>query len=225
MITALVFDLDDTLYREINFIESGYRAVARHVADNLNCNFETLFSTMNDTFNTSGCQKVMSMVRERLSGDSMPIDELVTIYRQHRPIIQLYPGYYDLLQNLSRQYRLGIIMDGMPDVQERKAHALRLEEVVENIIYTWELGEEKQKPHPHSFILMLKFLQTDSRNVLFIGDNPSKDCIGAHNVGMKYAQIRYPVKRENDHENSCEKDPEYIIDTLFQLPTILQELK
>jgi len=221
MIKALIFDLDDTLYREKDFLESGYRAVARHMSVSFGCNYERLYSTMIETLNTQGRQNVMTVVKEEISIHSITMDALVSIYRSHIPEIQLCSGYSDLLHRLSQNYRLGIITDGMPEVQERKVRALGLDNLIDTIIYTWEYGEEKQKPHPHSFSIMLESLRTNAQCALYIGDNPLKDCNGAHRAGMKFAQIRSSTPYQ---DNIGEEKPEFVIDSLFQLPPILLEL-
>ncbi|MBN2321150.1 MAG: HAD family hydrolase [Acidobacteria bacterium] len=225
MIKALIFDLDDTLYREKDFVESGYKAVALHLSKGIGCDFQQLYATMLDTLHSMGRHSVMNAVKKRCPVASIVIEDLVSIYRHHSPEIRMYPGYYGLLKELSGSYRLGIITDGMPEVQERKIRALRLEGLMDAIIYTWKFGREKQKPHPHSFKLMLQSLETEAENALFVGDNPTKDCTGAHRAGMKYAQIRPPVSGGEDLDSACNERPEYVIDSLFQLPPILQELK
>ena len=224
MIKALIFDLDDTLYREKDFIESGYKAVARHLSKRIGCDFNQLYAMMLDTLHSSGRHSVMTAVKERYPDDPIEIEDLVSIYRHHSPEIRLYPGYYDLLNELSDSYRLGIITDGMPEVQARKVRALQLERLMDNVIYTWEFGCEKQKPHPHSFALMLQSLETKAENALFVGDNPVKDCIGAHKAGMKCAQIRPQISDMKNLDDTYSERPEYVIDSLLQLPPILQEL-
>jgi FMN phosphatase YigB (HAD superfamily) len=92
------------------------------------------------------------------------------------------------------------------------------------VFYPWEFGMEEWKPHPFQFSLMLESLQWDPNSILFVGDNPDKDCRGAHCAGMKYVQIQ-------SADTGCEQTacadratPEFTIDTLFQLPPILRKL-
>lgn len=224
MFRALVFDLDDTLYSERDFVMSGYRTVARYLDDTRRCSFETAFSIMEETYEKSGRHMVFPMLIEWLSNESLSLPELVNIYRQHKPDIQLYPGYLDLLRKLARHYRMGIITDGLPSVQERKVHALGLRCVMDKIIYTWEYGSEKEKPHPLSFSLMLQHFQAEPGSALFIGDCPEKDCRGAHGVGMKFAQIQCQKSGGDRSGISGREQPEYVIETLFQLPQILQPI-
>ena len=224
MIRALIFDLDDTLYSERDFVESGYRAVARHVADTYGFDFEGMFSTMMKTFEAQGKRAVLTILREQFLDESVPLDALVGVYRRHKPSIRLYPGYLELLQEFAQNYRMGIITDGLPEVQERKIQALGLKTVMDQIIYTWEYGSEKEKPHPLSFSLMLNSLNTPPNSALFIGDNPEKDCRGAHQAGLRFAQIQHPTDPGCSCRASDWESPEFIMDSLFQLRPILKGL-
>jgi hypothetical protein len=57
--------------------------------------------------------------------------------------------------------------------------------------YIGEFGAENVKPRPLPSMLMLESLQPDPDSVLFLGDNPDKDCRGAYGDGIKCAQIQY----------------------------------
>jgi putative hydrolase of the HAD superfamily len=224
MIQALIFDLDDTLYPEKDFLRSGYRAVARYVADSSVCSFDHVFSTMMTALNTLGRQKVFPTLLIRFPSISIPLVKLVEIYRQHTPNIDLFPGYLSLLRDLACRYRLGMITDGLPAVQERKVRALGLEGILEKIIYSWEYGSERGKPHPLSFSLMLESFQADPQSALFVGDNIEKDGRGAHGVGMKYAQIQHRPLPAVSSGEAGRGMPEFVIHSLFQLPQILQQM-
>ena len=224
MLRALVFDLDNTLYLERDFVLSGYRAVARHLSDKSRCSYENVFAAMMETLDAKGRHMVFPMLLERFPDISLSISELIDVYRQHKPAICLYPGYLGLLRRLSRQYRLGVITDGLPAVQARKIRALGLRSVMDKVIYTWEYGSEKEKPHPLSFSLMLEFLGAEPASALYIGDNPDKDCRGAHGVGMKFVQVCHPASTGYRPGTAVCENPEYVIETLLQLPQILQHM-
>ena len=58
--TAIIFDLDDTLYLELEYVRSGFRAVATSLSENLNVNAQAVEAEFNrlyhagfktDTFN------------------------------------------------------------------------------------------------------------------------------------------------------------------------------
>jgi putative hydrolase of the HAD superfamily len=223
MIQAIVFDLDDTLYPEKEFVESGYQAVARHIAGNSDYSFKDLFSSMRISFHSFGRQTVFPNLLMHYPKLRLSLDDCVHIYRHHNPSIRLFPGYGDLLRKLSETYRLGLITDGLPEVQKKKVNALGLAGIIKNIIYSWEYGAERQKPHPYSFQTMLALLQSAAGNTLFVGDNHEKDGQGAMNVGMQYVQIKQFQERSFDSNNRMQGTPVRILGSLFELSQVLQQ--
>jgi putative hydrolase of the HAD superfamily len=221
-IRALVFDLDDTLYPEIDFVSGGYRAVARFVSDRYGRNCTEIFYTMMATLAREGRGAVIPTVLERFCDSSVSLQEIVGIYRRHLPRIRMFPGYGCLLRRLGRNYRLGILTDGNPEAQRRKVEALGLDHAVDKIIYTWDYGEEIGKPHPLTFLLMLDYLRAEPPSALYVGDNPDKDCRGAHGAGMLFAQLRVSWLHGNGTTLQELQKPEFVIDSLYQLPSILE---
>ena len=150
------------------------------------------------------------------------MEELVRVYRQHKPRIPLFAGYDKLLREFRSAYRLGIITDGMPLVQRAKCAALGLEGIVDRIICTWEYGREKEKPNPYSFCLQMACLQVEPEEALFIGDDWEKDCLGAHGVGMRCVQVQSPLFR---HCGRRTEEADFVVDSLFNLPEVLRKLE
>jgi putative hydrolase of the HAD superfamily len=224
MIEALIFDLDDTLYLERDFVMSGYQAVARHLADTGICDHQSAFSCMTGTFSSEGRQMVFTALTERFPNTSGMLADLIEVYRRHNPAICLFPGYPELLRGFAQRYRLGIITDGLPSVQERKVQALGLDGIMNKIIYTWAYGPDKEKPHPFSFSLMLESLRAEPGSALFIGDNPEKDCKGAHQAGMRCVQVKHPKANATRSGSVVQEQPEFVVETLHQLPQILQHM-
>jgi putative hydrolase of the HAD superfamily len=223
MIQAIIFDLDDTLYPEKDFIESGYRCVARHITSCWDYCFDEVFSSMMIAFNSSGREAVFPNLLLQFPEIMLSLNEFVQIYRNHNPVINLFPGYRELLRDLSGKYQLGLITDGLPEVQKKKVKALDLDAIIGKIIYSWEYGAERQKPHPHSFSTMLEFLQLAPQNVLFVGDNPDKDGKGAKNAGMLYLQIQHSKDKQFDSGRVIKETAGLLIDSLFELPQVLRQ--
>ncbi|MDR0309976.1 MAG: HAD family hydrolase [Acidobacteriota bacterium] len=220
MIQAILFDLDDTLYPEREFALSGYRAVAREAAASGECAYEEAFECMKTAFCLSGRKTVFPCLLERFPNLSMTLEEMVRVYREHIPEISLFPGYGGLLEELGKKYRLGIITDGLSAVQRGKVAALGIEGFFQKIIYSWDYGKERQKPHIDSFALMLEALGTPPESAVFIGDNPEKDGLGARGAGMCYVRVATP---ENTPPARTFPD-EIVIENLLRLPQTLIEL-
>ncbi|MBZ5495467.1 MAG: HAD hydrolase-like protein [Acidobacteriia bacterium] len=222
MLRALVFDLDDTLYCERDFLASGFRAVAEHLSATCGRPRDEIHQMMMATLAREGRRSVMPAVLARFPDSGFQVADLVSIYRSHTPQIRLFTGYDGLLKELRARYRLGIVTDGAPDVQKAKCAALGLEGAVDSIIYTWEYGLEKEKPHPFPFRLMLRCLQAPPDEALFIGDSLEKDCRGARGVGMKCVRVQQPPIIWGAESG---EEADFVIESLLQLPLVLRQLE
>jgi putative hydrolase of the HAD superfamily len=212
MIEAVVFDLDDTLYPERDFVASGFRAVSHHLATDFGCRFADVYDTMMTVFEREGRRRVFPVVIERFLKSQIPVQELVQVYRRHSPCIRLLPEAELVLRSLRDNYPLGVITDGLPEVQKRKVQALNLEPRVDSIVYTWE--HEKEKPDPDGFLLIARRLGVSAERTIVVGDNPAKDCRGARAAGMKSVWVcRDRAQNETDSD--------YVVHSLLEIAEIL----
>ena len=220
---AIIFDLDDTLYPENEFVFSGYRAVAREAAARGGCEHEAAFDCMRTAFHAADRKEVFPRLMTRFPGLSMTLEDMVRVYREHVPEISLFPGYDSLLEELGKNYRLGMITDGLPSVQRGKVRALGIEGLFEKIVYSWDYGKERQKPHLHPFALMLETLRIEPQSALFVGDNPEKDGRGAIGAGMNYARVAASTGVAPAWVQAA-LPGEIAMENLLQLPEILIQL-
>jgi putative hydrolase of the HAD superfamily len=218
MIRALVFDLDDTLYCERDFVCSGFLAVAQRMAAVCGADCADIHDFMLAELSAAGRGQVLPAILRRFPDCGFELPDLVSIYRNHVPAIRLFDGCRDLLVRLRKSYRLGLLTDGNPQVQRAKCGALGLGDLFDQMIFTWDFGQEREKPHPFPFRLMLDRLAAAASQALFIGDNIEKDCRGARSVGMKSIRVR---KQGTERFPECGEDADAVIDSLTQLPFIL----
>ena len=178
---AIIFDMDDTLYGEKEYVRSGYRQIARILPQVENAE-EKLWSLF---------EEKKPAIDELLKQEGIDSEELkqecIRTYRYQKPEIHLYEGVESLLKELrSRGFLLGIITDGRPEGQRAKIAALGLEELVDEIIVTDELGgTEFRKPNPSAFQKMKEKLDVDYKEMCYIGDNIKKDFIAPEQLGMR----------------------------------------
>ena len=168
---VVVFDLDDTLYSEKEYVKSGFKYIARFFPD-----IETAYEELYGLF-----LQRKNAIDEFLRVHNIYSDELkekiLHEYRFHVPDIHLYDGVYEMLQNLKRAgHKLGMITDGRVEGQKNKIDALRLNDVFDKIIITDSLGGvEYRKPNPKAFEIMKDFFNTSYSDMCYIGDNIFKD--------------------------------------------------
>lgn len=183
---AALFDLDDTLYDEMSFVRSGFREVSVEIALRYHLSPELILEQMLDIIGSQGRGRVFNAVLERHGiHDLSLVDSLVQKYRGHRPRIELFSDVVPVLQELRRRgLRLGLITDGDATAQRRKVEALELQNHMDVIVITDELGKEFWKPHPLPFLSATDSLNVKTPESVYVGDNPAKDFKGCNTLGM-----------------------------------------
>ncbi len=183
---AVIFDLDDTLYGEKEYVRSGYCAVARLLPQ-----VEDAEQKLWDAF-----ENKKSAIDEVLISEGIFTEELkkkcLETYRFHQPDIHLYRGVMEMLVALRKQrFLLGIITDGRTEGQRAKIKALGLEQYIDHIIITDELGGiEYRKPNEKAFVLMKEYFRMEYSAMCYVGDNIRKDFIAPDKLGIKSIWFR-----------------------------------
>ena len=178
----MVFDLDDTLYKEQDYLLSAYREIAGRIGEK-----ET---------RRQGVQvdKIFDqMLRWRQEGENvfqclidtygldMTVDDLLTIYRFHVPAIRLDEETKHLLDSLHRAAVIGLITDGRSLTQRHKIEALGLSAYMdeEDILISEETGHEKPSEVPYRHFMA----RYPACTYYYVGDNPAKDFVAPARLG------------------------------------------
>lgn len=177
---VVCFDLDDTLYKEIDFVESAYREIAESEKR------PDLLPKM------MGWQKNDDNVFLQFNkaiGKETIIPHYLTLYRSHYPTISLSDGVEDTLNELKhRGITLGLITDGRSISQRNKIKALGLDRWFdnENIIISEETQSEKtEEPNFRYFVKKYR-----GAEFTYVGDNPKKDFIVPNRLGWKTVMLK-----------------------------------
>ena len=193
---AVVFDLDDTLYLERGFVTSGFSAVQERLVSlgHPPANYAQTFLTL---IEQNGSGKVFddALAAHGIRPNPALIGDLVHTYRHHTPSLEPQPGVVTLLERLSGQgVRLGVITDGAVSIQRGKLTALGLTSYFHTILATDALGPERVgwKPSTLPFITLEESLGLSGAALTYVGDNPTKDFIGAQARGWACARLRVP---------------------------------
>ena len=134
-IVGLLIDLDDTLFLEHTYVLSGINAVVdfvckTHLPKNQS---DTLKLNLQYQFLKFGRINLFNDIVEMV--DNLEIDEVVSVYRNHKPEISLMTGVREVLEQLSQSYQLALVTDGNSGVQRNKIEALDIERYFEAIIF------------------------------------------------------------------------------------------
>ena len=175
-ISAVIFDLDDTLYSEKDYVKSGFIAISDSFPK-----VENMYDKLWTAFE-NGEKAIDVVLKEAEILEDK--DKALKIYRSHKPRIKLYNGVNAMLNRLRRTKKIGIITDGRPEGQHAKINALGLD--VDAVIVTDELGGiEFRKPNIAAFLLMQEKMKVPYDTMVYIGDNIQKDFIAPKKLGMQ----------------------------------------
>ena len=227
MITTVVFDLDDTLYDEIDYCRSGFAAAAKTLASTLGQSSETrIFQAFWKQFTSGNRTKTFNIALEQLglpcTGET--VDKLVTVYRSHRPTITLPPSSKAVLDVLFRKSTLALLTDGFLPAQELKVEALSIKHYFKSIVYTEAMGRQFWKPSPAGFERILSELNIKPPNCVYVGDNEVKDFIAPNRLGFATIRLVRPNSIHTEHGKKPDASPNHIINDITELPLLLESL-
>ncbi len=220
---VIVFDLDDTLYEEITFVRSGFRAVSRYLKDVYGINEDHSYHLMLEALELSGRGQVFDSVLSKFGVLSKKeISRCLSVYRTHTPTIQLYPDAATCLQSLGGQ-PMYIVTDGNKHVQQRKLEALGLyeHEQIRRCFISRRFGIHNEKPSPHCFEIIRRIEKVSPEQVYYIGDNPNKDFVGIKPLGYRTVRVRRGNFSALSLTDEFEADKTIL--TLMELPQLIRE--
>jgi putative hydrolase of the HAD superfamily len=179
-IKAIVFDLDDTLYPQIEYKRSGFKIVASWLADKCGIDPAPILHALEAILDQFGASYPYMFDRlvERLNLKSELVPELVGVFIRHDPQIDCFAGVLPMLERLKSTYRLGLLTDGRLSVQMKKIAALGLKYQVDRILCSDSLGLEK--PDRQLYEWFEDAFHIDGQQMMYVGDNPAKDFYGAN---------------------------------------------
>ena len=221
MSPILIFDLDDTLYPELSFVQSGFRAVANWLESRYGWDARISLDMMNQVFVQEGRGAVFNRLLVANGKNTKgAIAQCVHIYRHHAPDIQLYPAAESLLARLAQHYY--IVTDGHKVAQYNKVKALDLEERCAKVFITHRYGIKHGKPSPLCFQRIMQRERCEWKDMIYVGDNPAKDFIGLNPLGVRTVRVlsggHRVVQALPGHE------ARQVIETLNDLPAALPDL-
>lgn len=186
---VIVFDLDDTLYSESEYVASGYRAVADAVHKKTGADAEDAFGTMMMAHDTglNPFDVLLGYLESEGAASAITIQDCVEIYRTHAPRINLRDGARRLLDRLrAKGIRAGLLTDGRSVTQRAKIKALGIEEYFhpDDIVISGETGHEKTDPDGFRHFV---HRYPEAAGFYYIGDNPAKDFRHPNRMGWTTA--------------------------------------
>lgn len=189
---AVIFDLDDTLVLEMDFIKSGFQAVAELLERNFGIGAQKAYQILlelHDKKKERVFDRFLSLHNIKETG---AVEEMLSVYKAHFSPLRFLPDAQYVVDTLKKAgIKLGIITDGDPVTQQNKILAIRGDKYFDVIILSDHYGIENRKPSPVPYLACLDQLGiTDYEKAVYVGDNLGKDFVTPNRLGMLTVQVR-----------------------------------
>ncbi len=227
MVTTVIFDLDDTLYDEIDYCKSGFTAVSEFLAELSGTPSAGLIdAALRDQFTAGNRTNTFNCALDalRIDYNEERIQELVGVYRNHIPKITLPTDSREVLNELKANYTLALLTDGFLPAQQLKVQALGIETFFRIIVYTEQLGRECWKPCPVGFEKIIQSLNEIPARMVYVGDNEKKDFIAPNRLEFSSVQLIRPARLHKSVATESVAAATYVIHDIRQLPALLETL-
>lgn len=208
-VRALLFDLDDTLLEthdahQAALAASCARAAERHpewTVEALTLRFVETYRRLEEDLEAGRLAVPTHELfrtrtwEETLQSCGLPLalgEELALLYlEKRRALYRLYADVPETLTELSRDYSLVLVTNGLSDLQREKIAAVGLERWIDRILVSGEV--DSWKPDPVIFRHALRLAGVEAHEALMIGDSLTRDIAGAAGVGIPSVWMRrYP---------------------------------
>lgn len=219
----IVFDLDDTLFCEYDYVKSGFVCVSKSLSAIVHKQSNVILNELLTILQHDGRGEIFNtyLTKHGIYSKKL-VNRMVTEYRKHRPNICLTFDARATLEQLQSKQPLYLVTDGNKIVQENKIVALGLKPYFKRIFITHRFGLAASKPSLHCFEIIKHVEGVDWEKIIYIGDDPNKDFINLKKVGAKTIRLR--VGRFKNTTLDSKHEAQWEITRLSELPELLDIL-
>ena len=193
-ITAVLFDLDDTLIDTARALERldryWYRTLPKgRRPANEDGFIDAMFE--NTPLPGVGLAGIYGRMLEIWPGCFPDVSSAVDAHNRMMPgMIALELSVESMLVDLRAwQVPVGVVTNGFTQTQWSKIRSAGIDRLVKGVVVSEEFGA--WKPDPRIFLYALELIGASASETLFVGDNPDADIGGAYGVGMRTAWLRH----------------------------------
>jgi len=191
----LVFDLDDTLFEELTYVRSGFRAVAAFLEERRLLPADAASAFLWEDLQRGRGQNFDRLLQKYGIYSKKLVGESLAVYRAHRPEIKPYPEAVKCLRRLA-EYPKYLVTDGNKLAQRKKMAALGIGGYFKYCYLTHCYGRKNAKPVPYCFLKICERERVEPEEIVYIADNPHKDFVGIKPLGMRTIRVLQGNYRE-----------------------------
>jgi putative hydrolase of the HAD superfamily len=241
-IKVVAFDLDDTLYNATELArQARINGLNAMINKGLKIDLKKAILILDEIVNEYGTNNsrhynifIRRINRFNPKIDFIPADQKnkfvsAAVMAYHAQKIKLIKPFRDVIPGLKQIKELGIktaiISDGIPIKQYEKILRLGIDELIDLVVISDEIGV--RKPNPKLFEYFLKKFGINGEDSLYVGDNLEKDLIPARKNEIHSVYIHRGGKYDNFSTGKkiiIENKPDYEIKSLLELKKIIKEI-
>jgi HAD superfamily hydrolase (TIGR01549 family) len=172
--SLFIFDLDNTIYNEEDYLFQAYKAISQKLEEFTNRhNKNDLFVLIMDIYRKKGREKLFDKFLAGSGLDSGYLPVCLKILRTFNPDkqIEINPKMEKILWSLlEKQKQIFVLTNGNPDQQRNKIRNIQWKGIDEKITFIFA-NEIEPKPSPEGIRHILKLTGIEKDKTILIGDS------------------------------------------------------
>jgi putative hydrolase of the HAD superfamily len=206
-VKAVIFDLDNVLYDEIDYVHAAFRSIAAFISGKSSFSEDEIFAKLVCDFKKKGSMypRLFNDALTDIGLDQEMLPEILRLYGSVDVDLKLFPESENILLTLRQNgLKLALVTNGNVEFQQNKIRLLGIEKFFDVIVYARETPEAADKPNPASYKMAIERLGVSCEETLCVGDNPYTDFWGANKMGMRTVRLLFgefkDVRLSNEYE-------------------------
>jgi len=168
-----LFDLDDTLYPEIEYLKGAYKRIAKFLSNKTNIKHEVISSFLINRFENEGRELLFDSMFDYFKIDFKYLTNILEIMRTYTPDskLSLYPNIYEKLPLILKEAtQVFVVTNGNVIQQKNKVRNIDWKLLDEKITFIYA-NEYKKKPSVDSFNVIKREFTIQENSTIMIGDS------------------------------------------------------
>jgi len=227
MLKAILFDLDNTLLDFSGFKRESALAAAKAIRKSgVALTEKELYARIFKVYDEKGIEyaRTFGDVLYGLEMDQHHLERarqaaVIAYTKKKYECLKPRPKVIQLLSSIRKMYKLGIVTDAPREKAWQRLILAGLDGFFYPVVTYNDTMEHKPSLKP--FELALDLLKVKPEEVLFVGDFPERDIIGAKKAGLKTCLAKYGCLEYSDESNVAD----YTIEKFESLKEILKEVE
>ncbi len=191
---AYLFDLDNTLYRETDYLYAAYGKIAGLISEKSNIDQNNIKEFLIAEFEKAGRKDLFDKMILKFNVKNVSTCDCLEILRTVNGVkIDLYAdAYRDLVELKSSGKKLCIITNGNVRQQKNKVRLIDWKDLDGSLEFVYS-NETERKPSPVSILEHINKNRIDKKDAVFIGDG-AEDEQAAKAAGIGFIKSDYKGK-------------------------------